>query len=122
MQCLPEGINMDETLEIALKRPRGEIKTATVDIQEIPEGTLGWNYRAWINLAGQTVEFMQATKGDRDIRDYFPFEGHDTYRDEGVISHRSPINSLEDWVAWIKEYVSDLDPRDISRARREEGL
>jgi len=112
-----------ETLEIALKRPRGEIKTVTVDIQEIPEGdTLGWNYRAWINIAGMTVEFMQAAKGDRDIRDYFPFEEHDTYRDEGVVAHRTPINSFQDWIDWLKEYVSGLDPRDIFKARREEGL
>lgn len=112
-----------ETLEIELNHPRGAIRTATVDIQEVPEGDfLGWNYRAWIYLAGLTVEFQQGANGSRDIQSYFPFEGRDTYRTEGVIGHRAPINSAEDWVAWLQEYVAGIDPRDMFRARREEGL
>jgi len=37
------------------------------------------------------------------------------YISAGQIYHRQAINSLEDWRAWLEEYVSGLDPRDAFR-------
>ena len=110
-----------ETLEIALKHPRGSIHEAIVDIQE-GDSTMGWNFRAWVNLAGRTVEFLQGATGSRDVETWYPFEEHDTYRNSGRAYSREDINSFEDWQKFVREYVDNLDPRDTFRYRRHEGL
>ena len=112
---------MIDTLSIPLKRPRGAIREATVDLQD-GDSTLGWNFRAWIKLAGQTVEFLQGTTGSRDVETWYPFEEHDTYRNAGRAYSREAIQSFEDWQKFVIEYVGNLDPRDTFKYRRLEGL
>ena len=112
-----------ETLEVTLKYPRGSIETATVDIQMIDEADfLGWNYRAWINMAGHTVEFMQGSNLSRDVETWYPFEEHDTYRNAGRAYSREYIQSFAGWREFVAEYVVALDPKDVFRNRRVEGL
>jgi len=110
-----------ETLEIALKRTRGSIKEAVVDIQD-GDSSLGWNFRAWINLANKTVEFIQGSTGSRDVETWYPFEEHDTYRNAGRAYAREAINTFEDWQKFVQEYTSGIDPRDVFRYRRLENL
>ena len=112
---------METTIEVGLKYKRGSITSAEVDIQE-GDATLGWNFRAWINMAGITVEFIQGATATRDVETWYPFEEHDTYRNAGRVYSREDINSFEQWEAFVKEYAANLDPRDIFRYRRAEGL
>jgi len=112
---------MEETISVSLEYPRGSIRDATIDLQE-GDSTIGWNFRAWINLAGQTVEFLQGTTGSRDVETWYPFEEHDTYRNAGRAYSREAIQSFEDWQEFVIEYANNLDPRDTFKYRRHEGL
>ena len=112
----------ENTIEVELKYKRGEIDTATVDLCKVDEATLGWDFRAWINIAGMTVEFLQGTIGDRNLMSYYPFDEHDTYREAGRVYAREAIKSFAEWQKFVEEYVANLDPRDVFKARRAEGL
>lgn len=112
----------ENTITVGLKYRRGAVDTATVDLCKVDEAALGWDFRAWINIAGMTVEFLQGAIGDRDLMSYYPFEEHDTYREAGQIYAREAIQSFEDWQKFVEEYVAGLDPRDVFKARRGEGL
>lgn len=108
-------------MSVELKYPRGRIQEARIDLQD-GDQSLGWNFRAWIYLGGQTVEFLQGATGSRDVETWYPFEDHDTYRNAGRAYSREDINSFDDWQTFIKEYAANMDPRDVFRYRREEGL
>jgi hypothetical protein len=110
----------ENTIEVGLKYKRGAVETATVDLCEVEEAALGWDFRAWINIAGMTVEFLQGAIGD--IRSYYPFEEHDTYREAGRVYAREAIKSFAEWQKFVEEYAANLDPRDVFKARRAEGL
>ena len=103
---------------IPLKHPRGAIRTAKVLFEQTDEG----NFRAWIYMADQTVEFLQGATGSRDVETWYPFEDHDTYRNAGRAYSREVVQSFEDWQSFVKEYAANLDPRDVFRYRRAEGL
>jgi hypothetical protein len=118
---------MEETLEIALKYPRGSIKEARV-LYEAIEDEKEPSFRAWIYMGKGKINYAEmqtALKGSRDIKSFFEFgdiQGDQDvgprYKENGDINHRSEINSLADWKAWLEEYVSGLDPLDAFRFYR----
>ena len=112
----------ENTIEVGLKCKRGAVDTATVDLCEVEEAALGWDFRAWINIAGLAVEFLQGAAGSRDVETYYPFEEHDTYRNAGRVYAREAIKSFTEWQGFVEEYVANLDPRDVFKYRRAEGL
>lgn len=114
---------MDKTFDVGLKRARGSIKEATVEIYQFPEADLlGYDFRAWIEFGGINVEFLQGAIGDRDIRSYYPFGEKETYSYAGDVYAREPLSSFEGWEEFVREYVAGLDPRDVFKYRRQEGL
>jgi hypothetical protein len=119
MESLQSGAEAEMCVE--LKYPRGAINEAEVALCETNDW-MGWNFRAWIDIAGRTVEFLQGSTGSRDVETWYPFEDHDTYRNAGRVYARENINSFEKWQAFVKEYAANMDPRDVFRYRREEGL
>lgn len=106
-----------QTLIIPLVHPRGSITSAEADIT----AEYG-QFKAWIWMAGENIEFQSIQPGTRVVRTWYPFEGHDTYRFAGDIHYRKMIQSFADWIEWLKEYVGGLDPRDVFRYRRKERL
>ena len=112
-----------ESFEIGLKRPRGSIKEATVDVYQYKEGDLlGYDFRAWVEMAGVQVEFLQGSIGSRDIRSYYSFDEKETYREAGDVYAREPLRDFAGWEEFVREYVAGLDPRDVFKYRRQEGL
>lgn len=113
---------------VILKHPRGSIETARVlydfaeDLQESGENGL----RAWIYMGeGPAIyaEYQTASIGARDIKSFLEFGDNPDigprYKENGGISHRCEIQSLDDWKAWLEEYVAGIDPRDAFRFYRE---
>lgn len=116
---------MATEIKIALKHPRGSIRSARAEYDQALNDDNQNEFRAWIYLGkGQaTYAEMQATiQGHYDIRSFYEY-GDDPdvgprYIDMGRITHRSPIQSLKDWKQWLREYVSGTDPRDAFRTYR----
>lgn len=117
-----------EEMKVPLKRPVGSIKSARVlyefadDIQEAGENA----FRAWIYLGkgrATYAEMQTAARGEHDIKSFFEYgDDPDTgprYMDMGDITHRHRIENLSDWAAWLKEYVSGIDPRDAFNLYKE---
>ncbi len=118
-------------MEVKLKHPRGAIDACKVfykldeDLQENGED----GFRAWIYMGGgHTVyaEHQSVSKGSNIIESFYEYpdiqgdlDAGPRYVSAGQIYHRQEINSLDDWKAWLEEYVSGLDPRDAFRFYRD---
>lgn len=117
---------MTEEMQVALKYPRGTIKEARVKYGQALNDDNQNEFRAWIYMGKGKATYaeMQATvEGHNDIKSWFEYGDNPDvgprYMDNGDITHRSVINSLDDWTAWLKEYVSGFDPLDHFRFYRE---
>lgn len=112
-------------VRVPLKHRRGSIKSARLEYGQALNSANENEYRAWIYLGkGETIYAeMQATvTGHYDIRRFYELsdeiDQEPRYIDMGRLTHRDQIKSLKDWRKWLKEYVSDIDPRDAFRTYR----
>lgn len=117
-------MNLDD-FNVDLKRPRGKIDYARVQSGVALNGDNKTEYRAWIYIGRGKINYaeMQATEeGHTDIKSFFEYGDHPDigprYMDMGLITHRKPINSMNDWNEWLTEYAAGIDPYDAFKTYR----
>jgi len=113
-------------MEVKLKHPRGATDACKV-FYKFDEELDG--FRAWLYMGGGHAvyaEHQSVSKGSRNIESFYEYpeiqgdlDVGPRYISAGHIYHRQEINSLDDWKAWLEEYVSGLDPRDAFRFYRD---